>query len=89
MSTSTTTIRIDRESHEKLRELADEAGTTLQDELSEAIEAHYRRRFLEAVNAAYERLRADPVAWQEELDERALWDTTLMDGLRDDEWTDE
>jgi hypothetical protein len=33
------------------------------------------------VNEGYARLRADPEAWQEELDERRLWDTTMADGL--------
>jgi hypothetical protein len=37
--------------------------------------------FLEEVNAAYARLRADPKAWQEELAERQLWDRALRDGL--------
>jgi hypothetical protein len=31
------------------------------------------------MNAAYAALRADPVAWQQELAERAAWDVTLMD----------
>jgi hypothetical protein len=36
------------------------------------------------LNEAYGRLQADPVAWEEELAERALWETTLADGL--DDW---
>jgi len=43
-----------------------------------------RKKFLEGCNADYARLRTDPQAWQEELEERALWDCTLMDGLKDD-----
>ena len=39
--------------------------------------------FLDEVNAAYARLRADPRAWEEELAERQLWDRTLADGLED------
>lgn len=38
---------------------------------------------LEATNRAYEALRADPAAWQAELDERAIWEVTLLDGLGD------
>ena len=37
--------------------------------------------FLDEVNAAYARLRADPEAWDEELAERRLWDRTIGDGL--------
>ncbi len=39
---------------------------------------------IEQSNAAYAEMRKDPVAWQEELDERALWEVTLMDGLEDE-----
>ena len=42
--------------------------------------------FMVRVNRAYARLRADPVAWAEELEEWRLWDRTLMDGLEDDPW---
>jgi hypothetical protein len=44
--------------------------------------------FWDAFEAAYAALRADPDAWAEELAERALWDTTLMDGLWDDPYDD-
>ncbi|HEY7033547.1 MAG TPA: hypothetical protein VH482_19580 [Thermomicrobiales bacterium] len=37
-----------------------------------------------AYDAAYERLRADPIASAEYDAEMALWDSTLMDGL--EEW---
>ena len=40
-------------------------------------------------NAAYARLRRDPVAWAEELEERRLSENTLMDGLEDDPWPQE
>lgn len=30
--------------------------------------------------------RADPEVWAEELAERALWDSTLLDGLEDEPW---
>ena len=43
-----------------------------------------RREFLRSVNAAYEELRRNKEMWEEELDERRLWDATLADGLDDD-----
>ena len=49
--------------------------------LDEAIDQYQRNKFLDEVNAAYARLRADPKAWKEELAERKDWDGTLMDGL--------
>ena len=51
--------------------------------LEQAVEAYRRELFYAELNAAYERLQADPVAWEEELAERAEWDATLADGLDD------
>lgn len=84
MATATRTVRIRPETHEKLQKLARDSKRSLPEVLDEAISEYERRIFLEGLSADYARLRADPVAWQEELDERALWDCTLMDGLRDE-----
>ncbi len=81
---ATTTVRIDEQTREKLRALACEMDVSMQDVLAKAVEAYRRQRFLEDANADYERLRADPAAWAEELAERKLWDATLLDGLEDD-----
>lgn len=52
--------------------------------LDEAIEKYRRDKFLDAANEAFAALRADPVAWKAEEEERALWDRTLSDGLEDE-----
>ena len=36
------------------------------------------RVLAERLRASYERLRADPAAWREELEERAAWDPMLV-----------
>lgn len=36
-------------------------------------------------NRAYARLRKDPVAWAQELEERKLWEVALMDGLENNQ----
>ncbi|MGH2372244.1 MAG: toxin-antitoxin system protein [bacterium] len=41
----------------------------------------HRRRLLVETNRAYAALRADTKAWNEEQQERALWDGTLADGM--------
>ena len=75
------TVRITEASHEVLRQLAEGAGQPMQAVLAQAIE-HYRRKcFLEQSNAAFAALREDPKGWAEEQKERALWDSTLSDGL--------
>lgn len=43
------------------------------------------RTILDETADAYAGLRSDPERWQEELDERAEWDTTLADGLEDED----
>ena len=76
-------VRIQPETYSKLRELADDAGVTMPEVLAEAIDELYRKRFLDACNRAYGRLKADPKAWSEELKERRAWERTLSDGLED------
>jgi hypothetical protein len=46
-----------------------------------AIEAYRRKRPLERGNQAYAALRNDTKAWEQELSERRLWESTLADGL--------
>jgi hypothetical protein len=73
-----------------LCELAEQTGQSLSDVLDKALDAYRRKLFFEQLNAGYAALRADPHAWAEELQERQLWDTTLMDGLDPNEhWTDD
>lgn len=78
------TLQIEAETHAKLQELATQAGLPVPVVLEEAIEAYRRQRFLLAANAAYARLRDDPVAWAQEQAERGEWDATLADGLQDE-----
>jgi AbrB family looped-hinge helix DNA binding protein len=37
-------------------------------------------------NAAYARLRQDPLAWADEIGERRELEATLLDGLEDEPW---
>jgi hypothetical protein len=85
---STSTISINESSRQMLRELAEQTGQSTTDILEKALDAYRRKLFFEQLNAGYAALRADPQAWAEELEERTLWDATLMDGLDPDEcWT--
>ncbi len=65
----------------KLRELAEQSGRAVADELDRAVEDYYNRQFWEAVNNGYAALRADSEAWAAEQAERRVWDSTLADGL--------
>jgi hypothetical protein len=78
---TTVMMRIREDTHKLLREVAEEEGATRQDVLARAVDAYWRARFFEQMNAAYTALRNDPEAWEEELAERRAWDGTLMDGI--------
>ncbi|MGI8549359.1 MAG: toxin-antitoxin system protein [Dehalococcoidia bacterium] len=80
----TTTVRIDEQTYKNLRALASAIGAPMQNVLAQAVEAYRRKWFLQAANDDYARLRADATAWADELDERRLWDATLLDGLEGD-----
>jgi AbrB family looped-hinge helix DNA binding protein len=69
---------------------AQEDGILIRPAIARPVDTERRRRLLEQTNRDYARLREDPEAWQAELAERALWETTLLDGLdRDEIWTDQ
>lgn len=80
----TTMMRVRTDLHALLQQLAEDEQMSFEDVLSRALEGYRRSRMLERANAAYAAyaaLRSDPVARQQELDERGAWDTMLMDGI--------
>ncbi len=86
MSTSTT-LRVSTELHDRIAHLAKSRGQRMQDIIDQAIDAWERALFWDEFDASVERLRADPQAWAEELAERKLWEATLKDGLEPEpEW---
>ena len=76
-----TTVRISEETRAKLRELAASTGEPMQRVLDRAVDAYRRSRFFADLDSAYASLRADPVAWAEELEERAELEGALADDL--------
>jgi|GEM_PF-927093 len=80
-SMSSTIVRLSEEAYKTVRRLADEEGKSLLAILDEAVRELDRLKFFAKVNAAYKALRADPKAWQEELQERAMLDGTLLDDI--------
>jgi predicted DNA-binding protein len=77
-------IRITPRSKAVLRALAKQEGKPMQAVLDEAIEHYQRDKFLDEMNAAFATLRNDPKGWKQEQAERALWDKTLADGLKEE-----
>jgi predicted transcriptional regulator len=80
---TTKMIRISDRTRSALLELASDSGESMQQVLARAVEAYRAQRLLERTNEAYARLRNSPDLWKEELEERALWERTLADGLED------
>jgi len=77
-------VGVDDATHATLRALAAKLDISIQEAAAIAIEQYRRQRMLEETNRIYAELRANPIRWQEELDERAIWDVTLADGLVDE-----
>jgi predicted transcriptional regulator len=75
------TVRVNPQTHAKLKSLADATGQSMPDILEQAVEALRRQRLLDDTNRAYAGLRKNPKAWRAELAERAEWDATLSDDL--------
>ena len=80
---ASTTVRISAEAKGALQKLSAQTGKKMQEILNEAVELYRRQLFLERANAAFAALRADPKAWADEEEERAAWEATLSDGMKD------
>jgi len=61
-----------------------EIGESMQTIIEQAVEQYRRRRFLEGLNQDFKTLKEETQSWQEELEERKLWDKTLLDGVENE-----
>ena len=66
--------RISESAHRLLRRLSRDLGLSSEELLDRALGLLERQRTLDAINAGYADLRADPEGWVEELAERRLWE---------------
>lgn len=74
-------VRISANSYQILKTLSQGKGQSMQSVVDQAIEDLRRRKLLEETNRAFAVLKADKDAWQEEIEERELWENTLSDGV--------
>jgi len=79
-----TTIRIPTETHQLIKELSKKTQEAQQEVVNHALRIYEEQQFWEDVAKFYEDLVNDPVAYAEELEERKLYENTLMDGLEDE-----
>ena len=80
-----TTVRVEEKLAARLRELAREEHRPIGQVIEDAVAQYKREKFWQEVEASVERLRADPVAWQDYQDEIAFLEGGSMDGLKDEE----
>lgn len=81
---SSVNVRISSNSYQILKDLSKGKGQSMQSVIDQAIEDLRRRNMLEAANLAFSALKADKTAWQNELEERQMWENTLLDGVEDE-----
>lgn len=79
MPTTTTTIRVDAETHRQLQELGETLGVSLMETVRAATEALRRQRFGQKVADELAALQKDPSQWSEYLADAES--TTVGDGL--------
>ena len=72
-------IRVTEADHERLVRLTTQTSMKQHEVITRALDILEREVLLERINAGFEALRSDTVAWQEERAERALWDLSDHD----------
>lgn len=83
-------LRISKDTHEMLRELARQEGMSMQAVLDKALVEYQKNRFFDSLGAAFGALKANAESWAEEQEERELWANTVSDGIEPDEvWTED
>lgn len=83
-------LRISKETHELLRELARREGASMQGVLDKALAEYQKHRFFDSLDAAFSALKANPRSWKEEQQERGISANTLLDDIDPNEvWTED
>ena len=83
-------VRIGREHHQTLRQLAKRMGESMQTVVEKAIDELMREQFFKEFNAAFSSLKNDPTAWEKELEDRRSLEGTLQDDLNANEvWSED
>jgi hypothetical protein len=76
-----TTVRVEDELAERLREIAREEHRSIGQVIGDAITQYQKEKFWTVVRASYAQLRSDPEAWREYQNEIAVFEGASMDGL--------
>lgn len=79
--TDTTTVRINRQTYNEIKELAEKQHKNMQNIIDLAIKHFMKIQYFQEMNLSYTRLRENQEAWEDEQNEREDWETTLQDDL--------
>ena len=79
LMTDSTTIRVDRDTHQRLLVFSQQQGLSLMEILRRATDALDRELFVGEARAQIDKLKADPQAWADYLHESSL--TEVADGI--------
>lgn len=83
-------VRIGKEHHQTLRQLAKKMGVSMQTVVEKAIDELKREQFFQEFNAAYGTLKNDSAQWQAELTEHQSLEGSLQDDLDpNEEWSED
>lgn len=77
---SSTTVRITGRAYRLLQDIKKRTGDSFQTIIEMSLDNYKEKQFWNEVSDAYKNLR-NSANWNEELDERRLWDSTISDGL--------
>lgn len=80
---ATTTVRVSRQTHDALAELAARDGVPIAAKVAELVDRAREEEMLAGHVAAMERLRDDPQRWEAWQTEMRELEATLTDGLDD------
>ena len=78
---STQMVRIRKDDHKVLQELAEQTGESTSDVLAKALDEYRRKHFLKGLADDFASLRSSESDWTEELGQRELWASAVADDL--------
>lgn len=81
---ATTSIRIDRTAHERLKKVAEKEQSSLSGAINELLDRYERDEFRRQVHESFRGLREDPAEWEAYKEMVRPWEATLLDGLDDE-----
>ena len=83
MKDKTITVRIDDETNQVINDMSRTLSKTKKDILKDAVYQYRKIMFFKQVDNEYAELQSNREKWEEELQERSEWDTTIGDGIDD------